>query len=342
MPKLNLSEKNMNNLNITTSKATTISTSSSSASKQSVNEADSKDGKIQKEDSSNHLTPSEVLRGGNGVIFLETTDRMEPPSLVLCVIESAARVYKDRPVVYFMKGLKEINSEEAKNKYLPVFSSIKNIYIFPLKMEEVFAETPLLPWYNKVDPKREVYWTHVSADGCRLALIWKHGGIYLDTDIISLQQIPHQDFLAREGSGSFGNSAFGFSPHYDFAWKCMEDFVRNYRGEIWGYQGPTLLTRIAMQMCTFPKDSTNDFICGNITGLKSDRLYPLLYPSWQRYYEVWDKEPTFNESYGVHLWSYMNRNEHKSMVPRSNTLVEHLYQNNCPSTYDLVAKQTNA
>ncbi|XP_068089376.1 alpha-1,4-N-acetylglucosaminyltransferase-like [Hyperolius riggenbachi] len=288
---------------------------------------------------SKYLNPFDVLRGENGVIFVETTDRMQPPSLVLCAVESAARVYKDRPVVYFMKGLNDTDSEDAVRKYLPALSSLKNVYVFPLRMEEVFKDTPLLSWYKKVDPKREVYWTHVSSDGCRLALIWKHGGIYFDTDIISIQKIPHQYFLAEESSQYFANSAFGFPSHQEFTWKCMEDFVRHYRGAVWGYQGPNLITRIFNQYCPAPSgNEAVDTVCGNITCLLIKRLYPISYSAWKRYFEVWDKEPTFGDSYALHLWNFMNRDEHRTMVPGSNTLVEHLYQKYCPSTYGLTGK----
>lgn len=99
--------------------------------------------------SSSDLNPLNVLRD-NGIIFVEVTDRMKPLSLALCAIESAARVYKDRPVAYFMKGLHGTNSETVKMKYFPTLMPHNNVYFFPLKMEEVLAETPLLSWYQKV------------------------------------------------------------------------------------------------------------------------------------------------------------------------------------------------
>ncbi|KAM5164057.1 alpha-1,4-N-acetylglucosaminyltransferase-like [Mantella aurantiaca] len=259
---------------------------------------------------------------------------MQPPSLVLCAIESAAHVYKDRPVAYFMKGLNETNSDKAKKKYFPKFISSNNIYIFPLKFNEVFAGTPLLSWYNKVDPTREIYWTHVSADGCRLALIWKYGGIYMDTDIISIRPIPHQHFLAAESNQCSSNGVFGFPSHHNFTMKSMEDFVLNYRGAVWGYQGPSLFTRILKTICNIPIfNGEADIACGNITFLHPKHFYPIPYPQWKRYYEVWTKTPNFDISYGLHLWNYMNRIERKAMVPGSNSLVEHLYKQYCPSTY---------
>lgn len=99
------------------------------------------------------LTPYTILSRGNGILFMETTDRMDPPSLVLCAIESAARIYPDRPVVFFMKGLEDIMTEEDQHrmrKHFPSLSQFNNIYFLPLKMEELFMYTPLMNWYKKV------------------------------------------------------------------------------------------------------------------------------------------------------------------------------------------------
>ncbi|XP_040204658.1 alpha-1,4-N-acetylglucosaminyltransferase-like [Rana temporaria] len=256
--------------------------------------------------SSSHLNPVNVLRD-NGIIFVEVTDRMKPLSLALCAIESAARVYKDRPVAYFMKGLNGTNSETVKMKYFPTLMPHNNVYFFPLKMEEVLAETPLLSWYQKIDPSREKFWIHVSSDAMRLALIWKYGGIWMDSDIISRQQIPHQNFLAAESNQRSSNGVFGFPSHHDFIWRSMEDFTSKYNSEIWGYQGPWLFTRILNTFCSIPPfKSVEDVMCGNITFLNPQRFYPVFYTDWQRYFEVWTKEPTFNDSYALHLWNHFN------------------------------------
>ncbi|XP_040190215.1 alpha-1,4-N-acetylglucosaminyltransferase-like [Rana temporaria] len=285
------------------------------------------------------LSPSDVLNGGESIIYLETTDKLPPTSLVLCAIESAAHHYPTRSVVFFMKGLTEINAEEVQKKHLSVFSSLPNVYFFPLQMEVILSDTPLLSWYQKVNPAKEIYWAHVSSDACRLALLWKYGGIYMDTDFISLRPNPHHNFLAAESKQYSSNAVLGFSSQHEFIWKCMEDFVKNYHGEIWGYQGPLLFTRIRNQFCSMASfTGKEDFMCGNITILNPGHFYPIEPGSFKRYYEVWDKEPTFDTCYALHLWNYANRGDHRAMVPGSNTLVEHLYQKNCPLVYAELAR----
>ncbi|KAM9316341.1 alpha-1,4-N-acetylglucosaminyltransferase-like [Gastrophryne carolinensis] len=281
------------------------------------------------------------MRKGNGILFVETTDRMELPSLVLCAIESAARVYPDRPVVFFMKGLEDISSVEDEKKtkeHFPTLASFQNIYLFPLRLETLFNNTPLLPWFKKVDPDQEVYWTHVTSDACRFAMMWKYGGIYMDADVISLRPIPHDNFLAAETEQQTSSSVFGLTPSHPLAWQFMENFVENYRGEIWAHQGPGVFTRVVKKLCGMPIfNSMNDVSCNNMPYFHPQRFYPILYPSWKRYFEVWLEIPTFSSSYALHLWNFMNK-DGKTMIPGTNTLVEHLYQQQCPTTYDFILR----
>ncbi|XP_075793407.1 alpha-1,4-N-acetylglucosaminyltransferase-like [Pelodiscus sinensis] len=284
------------------------------------------------------LVEEDDVSQNSGIIFVETTDDLRIPPLASCSVESAARAYPDRPVRFFIKGIKnntwrDLNSTSAA---FALLSAMENVFLLPLPMETVFQDTPLLPWYHKVNPARERYWLHVSADASRLALVWKYGGIYMDTDVISIRPISLENFVAAEGSQVSGNAVFGFSHHHGFLWDCMEDFVRNYRGHIWGHQGPSLLTRRLKALCNLTNfHNVEDINCQNISFLHPQRFYPIPYPAWRRYFQVWKTSPNFNHSYSLHLWNYMNQ-EHKPVVAGSNTLVENLFKTHCPTTYKVL------
>ncbi|XP_025042926.2 alpha-1,4-N-acetylglucosaminyltransferase-like [Pelodiscus sinensis] len=286
-----------------------------------------------------YLMQEDDVKRSSGIIFVETTDRLEPSPLASCSVESAARAYPNRPIRFFMKGLnsnmwRDLNSTSTA---LALLSAMENVFFLPLPMKTIFYETPLLPWYCKVNPARERYWLHVSADGIRLALIWKYGGIYMDTDVISIRPVPVANFLTAEDFQLAGNAIFGFSRHHKFIWDCMEDFVQNYRGRIWGYQGPRLLTRRLKALCpvtNFHKVVT-DINCQNISYLHPQRYYPIPYVQWNRYFQVWEKSVDFNNSYSLHLWNYKNW-KHKRVVAGSNTLVENLFKTYCPTTYKVL------
>lgn len=192
------------------------------------------------------------------------------------------------------------------------------------------ADLYLLPQINS---NAERYWLHVSSDASRLAIIWKYGGIYMDTDVISIRPIPDENFLAAQSSKVSSNGVFGFSPHHPFLWACMENFVEHYNSGIWGNQGPRLITRMLKLWCKLRDfKEVSDLKCQNMSFLHPHRFYPISYSQWKSYYEVWDPEPSFNNSYALHLWNHMNQGK-RTVVKGSNTLAENLFRKYCPTTY---------
>ncbi|KAM5314849.1 alpha-1,4-N-acetylglucosaminyltransferase-like [Glossophaga mutica] len=281
-----------------------------------------------------------LLGKGRSIVFLETSERMEPPPLVSCAVESAAKVYPEQPVVFFMKGLSH-SMQMPPNSTSPAFSllsAIDNVFLFPLDMKKLFEDTPLFSWYAQINISAQRNWLHVSSDASRLAIIWKHGGLYMDTDVISIRPIPEKNFLAAQASQYASNGVFGFLPHHTFLWECMENFVEHYNSHIWGNQGPNLMTRMLRLWCKLEDfQGVRDLRCSNLSFLHPQRFYPISYPEWRRYYEVWDTDPSFNDSYALHLWNHMNQ-EGRDVVRGSNTLAENLYRKHCPRTYRVLVQ----
>ncbi|XP_055977431.1 alpha-1,4-N-acetylglucosaminyltransferase [Sorex fumeus] len=279
--------------------------------------------------------PEALLSTGHSIVFLETSERTEPSLLASCAVESAARIYPTQPVLFLMKGLHDSARQPPNSTHgaFPLLSAISNVFLFPLDMKRLFEDTPLFSWYMHVDISAQSNWLHVSSDAARLAVIWKHGGIYMDTDVISIRPIPAENFLAAQASQFSSNGVFGFLPRHPFLWACMENFVEHYDSRVWGKQGPDLMSRMLRVWCRLGDfQEVGDLKCSNLSFLHPQRFYPISYPEWRRYYEVWDTEPNFNQSYALHLWNYMNK-EGRTVVRGSNTLVENLYRKYCPQTY---------
>ncbi|XP_067897973.1 alpha-1,4-N-acetylglucosaminyltransferase-like isoform X1 [Heterodontus francisci] len=283
-----------------------------------------------------------------GILFLETTDKVEPAPLVVCSVEAAARLNPDKPIYYFMKGFSGNLTQYPQPDYagIPLLSSISNVVLLPLKPTELFEGTPLNGWYQKVNPNLERYWNHVLADGCRLALLWKYGGIYLDTDIISMKTLPFANFTCSQGGKSFNNAAIGFHVnHHPFMLDCMEDFVAHYIGHAWGQQGPKLITRVLKRWCkSNDLEKVTGKECNGISLWISRRFYPIPYQSWEKYYVPWkreDIESFFSGTYGVHIWNYMNSKKRK-VVSGSGSLIEYLFQMYCPTTYRNLIQSRNS
>ncbi len=59
-----------------------------------------------------------------------------------------------------------------------------------LEPEKLFEDTPLARWAQNIDEwkKSSNYFSHVT-DAMRLAVLWKYGGVYLDTDAIVIRNV---------------------------------------------------------------------------------------------------------------------------------------------------------
>ncbi|XP_072331049.1 lactosylceramide 4-alpha-galactosyltransferase-like [Scyliorhinus torazame] len=282
-----------------------------------------------------------------GIMFVQTSDERNPSELAMCAIESAAKMNPDQIVYYFMKGFNGNFSahKEPQHKDILSLSSIKNVVIMPLNLEELFNNTRLAGWYKKVDYTKEMYWIHVLSDACRIALLWKYGGVYLDTDIISLKplKLHNFSFICSQSKNYANGAALGFNHNHPFANMCITDYVESYNGEIWGHQGPDLITRMLKKWCN--TDDLDMFLnkeCKGIFYLSSNWFYPVPYTNWEKYFEKgrWDKDSyaiqsEFSKTNGVHIWNFLS-NSHKDPIKGSRSLLDYFFSNYCPMTYALL------
>ncbi|XP_072329627.1 alpha-1,4-N-acetylglucosaminyltransferase-like [Scyliorhinus torazame] len=279
----------------------------------------------------------------SGILFVETTDKVEPTPLAVCSVESAARLNPDKHVYYFMKGFSGKLSQYPQPDYtgIPLLSAISNVILLPLKLSELFEHTPLYEWHQKVNPDLQPYQIHILADGCRLALLWKYGGTSLDTDIISMKPLPFDNFTTLQNEDSFSNAIMGFHlKHHQFVMECMKDFI-------WPHQGPELITHVLKRWCKF--NDTDIFTgkrCNGISLWTPRRFYPIPYQSCERYYEAWKKEDIeslLSGTYGAYVWNEMNSSMKKKVIAGSGSLIESLFQKYCPTTYrNLIQSPENA
>ncbi|XP_043540070.1 alpha-1,4-N-acetylglucosaminyltransferase-like, partial [Chiloscyllium plagiosum] len=195
-------------------------------------------------------------------------------------------------------------------------------------------------------PSKERYWLHVLADGCRLALLWKYGGIYLDTDIISLKPLEFRNFLCEQSSNYTNNAALGFNRFHPFTKMCLRDFVDKYNGAAWGHQGPDLMTRMLKKWCG--TDNLNNFRnkdCKGIMFLSNNWFYPVPFSNWRRFFQKnrWNNnndtiEKELSKTSGVHIWKYMI-GDRKIEIKASRSLIEYFFSEYCPSTYKSLPSQ---
>lgn len=160
--------------------------------------------------------------------------------------------------------------------------------------------TPLRGWLDSPELAASRYRNQNLANALRLAALYKSGGTYLDLDIIPLHKelfdpdlaaISKQCEEAECGSHFFLNNAFLSFPAKDpFLHKLMEAFVTEYRGNVWGYNGPHLVSKLYKRLlCDGPAGL---FDCHKLKILPIERLAPF---DWDEIVPVLSSQP--DESY---------------------------------------------
>ncbi|XP_041037469.1 lactosylceramide 4-alpha-galactosyltransferase-like isoform X2 [Carcharodon carcharias] len=298
-------------------------------------------------DDPNHLVSLKAPHPSTepGIMFVQTSDELNPSPLAKCAVESAARRNPNKTVYYFMKGFNGNISAYQKPEFnaIPLLSSIPNVVILPLNLDELFSSTRLADWYKEVDPDMEEYWIYVLSDACRIALLWKYGGIYLDTDVISLKPLEFQNFICAQSENGANGAALGFTRSHSFTEMCLTDYVENYDGEAWGHQGPDLMTRMLKKWCeTDNLDNFLDKECKGILYLSSNWFYPIPYTNWEKYFERdrWNKndiENEFSKTSGAHIWNFLS-GHYETQIKGSLSLMEYFFSKYCPSTYKSLPK----
>ena len=142
---------------------------------------------------------------------------------------------------------------------------------------ELLRGTPAAPWLlRQAEWEKGPYWYSHLTDVLRLALLWREGGVYVDTDVVLMRPLPWplplamgiESFVLGDPSSPILNGAVLLVPsrRSPLLWVAMHEFASTYHPELWGWNGPELLTRVVLR-------------CGS-TGGASVRLLPpeVFYP----------------------------------------------------------------
>ena len=147
---------------------------------------------------------------------------------------------------------------------------------------ELLRGTPAAPWLLRLaEWEKGPYWYSHLTDVLRLALLWREGGVYVDTDVVLMRPLPWPLrlplLLPRRTNESARSSGHGLSQAWaamgiesfvlgdptmpilngavllvpsrrsPLLWVAMHEFASTYHPELWGWNGPELLTRVVLR-----------------------------------------------------------------------------------------------
>ncbi|KAJ0928664.1 putative glycosyltransferase, DXD sugar-binding, alpha 1,4-glycosyltransferase [Helianthus annuus] len=189
-------------------------------------------------------------------------------------------------------------------------------------LKYLFKNTMAEPWFMKLT-KGDLDVGYVPlgqnlSNLLRLCLLYKFGGVYMDTDVMVLKSfsklknsIGAQTLdLGSKNWSRLNNAVMVFDKMHPLVYKFIEEFALTFNGNKWGHNGPYLVSRVVSRLENRPGY--------NFTILPPMAFYPV---NWNRVRNLFRgaKNETDakwlrgklrqirSQSYAVHLWNKQSR-----------------------------------
>ncbi|KAK9124469.1 hypothetical protein Sjap_014071 [Stephania japonica] len=249
-------------------------------------------------------------------------------------------LFKAHPKGCLMILSRSLDSTHGKQIMKPLIDrGFKATAIAP-DLSFLLKRTPAEAWLaemkeGKRDPG-EISLAQNLSNLLRLAVLYKYGGIYLDTDFIVLKKLSdlHNSIGAQSmdtKSNSWNrlnNAILIFDKGHPILYKFLEGFSHDFDGNRWGHNGPLLLTRVVKKM--------GEKLHYNMTILPSFAFYPV---DWKKIVEffrkpsneaAWKRKAASllqlnNTTYSLHLW---NKETSKTKIEEG-SIIDQLISDHC-------------
>ncbi|KAL8467962.1 hypothetical protein ACS0TY_031274 [Phlomoides rotata] len=215
-----------------------------------------------------------------------------------------------------------LDSRKGMQILTPFFDKGFKVAAISPDFKFLFKNTAAQAWYNRlkrgnVDPGGVSLGQNLS-NLLRIGLLYRFGGIYLDTDVIVLKNfgglrnvIGAQTIDLVTGKWSrLNNAVMIFDKRHPLMLKFIEEFALTFDGNKWGHNGPYLVSRVVSRL-----SGRGGF---NVTVLPPSAFYPV---DWSRIGSLFKGPKNLSHSkwllaklrqirshsFAVHLWNKQSR-----------------------------------
>jgi hypothetical protein len=197
-----------------------------------------------------------------------------------------------------------------------------------------------MPWISKGD-----FWYSHETDLIRLLILYKQGGVYLDTDMLILRPVTMlRNSLAweTEDRTSLNGALLAFEAENEFIFECIKEFIVYYSRDKWAENGPLLLTRVAIRGTWACKNKDPEAVhqtdC-HVSLLSRPYFYPIEW-QWVENTCFLDNNPQSSSallgyinsvSYAIHLNNKMTGHHSRTMPGTLCRVILNKYCLSCPA-----------
>lgn len=128
---------------------------------------------------------------------------------------------------------------------------------------------------------------------------------------------------------TFSQISFGFLESY----VIFRDFIENFDGTKWGYNGPEVITRVLRKHCNF-ESPTATRKCKEFNILPKEECYAIGFDEWQIFFNESSRNEVklrTKDSHFIHLWNKFSSNY--KIKTDSNAAFIDLARKFCPKVY---------
>ena len=115
---------------------------------------------------------------------------------------------------------------------------------------DMLKGSPAEAFISKLPAAREgEHWYSHQSDLLRLLTLYKQGGVYMDTDMIVVRPLTSlpMNVMGYVKPQKINGAFLMYEKGNSFLGECLKEFAKTYRGDIWGWNGPLLITRMWKQ-----------------------------------------------------------------------------------------------
>ncbi|KAJ7942550.1 Lactosylceramide 4-alpha-galactosyltransferase [Quillaja saponaria] len=253
---------------------------------------------------------------------------------------SLESLFKVHPQVCLMILSRTMDSKHGYRILKPLLDRGFKVHAVTPDLPFLFKGTPAEAWFHELrrgnkDPG-EIPLSQNLSNLIRLAVLYKYGGIYLDTDFVVLKPFTglrnsigaqSMDMVSKKWT-RLNNAVLVFDINHPLLFKFIEEFALTFDGNKWGHNGPYLVSRVVERLGKRPGY--------NFTVLPPMAFYPV---DWTRIGGLFKKPKSQGESrwveakllqlrvesYGVHLWNKQSN----SLTIEEGSIIGKLIANHC-------------
>ncbi|XP_034937294.1 lactosylceramide 4-alpha-galactosyltransferase-like isoform X2 [Chelonus insularis] len=232
-----------------------------------------------------------------------------------CAVESAAKMNPGMKV--YLSFLSHRKFSNYTKMIIDILMSYKNVHIHRISMDRYVKDTPLEEWWASGVFKSSRWPRSHMSDILRYLTLWKYPGIYLDLDVVVISSLEHlSNFAGAEDWEDVAAGVLGFGANQvgrRIADACLRDLKKNFRGDIWGNNGPGVITRILQRICAakYAQDMTKAR-CHGFNVYPPSTFYPIHYKKWKLYFDAKKRNETLRmieKALIIHVWNKLSQFE---------------------------------